>query len=81
MTHFQLFAALGLGLILVSLYGVSRRLGSSGSVQAARYPVLVLVTVGCVGLLLMLASVPGAFFQQPHWLTDKVYWLVERLIA
>lgn len=84
MTLFHFFAVLGLCLLLVSLHGASRRISSgssSGSLQEARYPTPVLFTLGGVGVLLLLASVPGAFFQQPHWLTNKIYWLVEKVIA
>ena len=33
-----------------------------------------------VGVLGITASAPGLFFDQPHWLTDKIFWAVEGLI-
>jgi hypothetical protein len=33
------------------------------------------------GVLGMVASAPGLFFEQPYWLTDKIYWVVEKFVG
>jgi len=34
-----------------------------------------------VGVLGVIASAPGLFFNQPHLLTDKIYWIVEKFVG
>lgn len=34
-----------------------------------------------VGVLGAVAAGPGLFFDQPHWLIDKVFWVVEKLVG
>ena len=38
-------------------------------------------TFAGVGILGLASAAPGLFFEQPYWLTDKIYWVVEALIG
>ena len=40
----------------------------------------VIAFVALFGVFLLFASVPGAFLEQPHRSTNKLYWVVEKAI-
>ena len=45
-----------------------------------RNALMVVISSVSFGIFLLFASIPGAFFEQPHWFVDKLYWVVERVV-
>ena len=84
MNSFHLLFAVALGFMGSAVYETCRRVrlrsGDSDTRQQINPP-LVIIFSAVLGVLLLFASVPGAFFEQPHWLADKLYWVVERVIG
>lgn len=84
MNLFHLLFAIAVGFLASAAYDSYRRVKPStadSETKPQSNPPVVIGFSAVLGLFLLLASVPGAFFAQPHWLTDKLYWVVERIIG
>lgn len=81
---FYFFSALGAVFLLLAFYGIHQRNGAVQpglELEPAHYPTAVVVTLFGLGLLLLLAAVPGALFGQPHWLVDKFYGAIGAILG
>lgn len=78
MDAFHVFFAIAVGFVGTGLYEGYRR-AKSGTVKS-NSPIVIAFSI-FLGIFLLFASVPGAFFGQPYWLADKLYWLVEKTLG
>jgi hypothetical protein len=80
--HILFAVAVGfLGSVVYATYRRTRPRESGAKIEKHNFRLVVIIPFGLLGIFLLFASVPGAFFGQPHWLTDKLYWIVERVIG
>jgi hypothetical protein len=84
LNFFHVLVAIALGFLGSAAYATYRRAKprkSDTEIKKQNFRLVVIVPFGLLGVFLLFASVPGAFFEQPYWLTDKLHWVVAKLIG
>ena len=79
--HFLFVIAVGF--LSFSIYEFYRRLNlrnANTESKTRSTPTVIITFSALLGVFLLLASIPGAFFGQPYWFTNKLYWVVEKVI-
>lgn len=74
---------IAVGFLALSIYLIYKRLRTRKGIyetQIQSSPIGVIVFLLLLGMFLFITSIPGAFFEQPYWFTNKLYSLVEKVI-
>lgn len=82
MNIFHLLFVIAVGFLSLAIYEVYKRfhLQNEKSDAKNRGTLTVIIFSVSIGTFLLFASIPGAFLKQPHWFTEKLYWVVEKVV-
>ena len=78
---FHLLFVIAVGFLSLPLYEVYKRHSARNAKPDAknRDTLTVVIFSVTVGTFLLFTSIPGAFLDQPHWFTNNLYWVVEKV--
>ena len=82
MNIFHLLLLIATGFLLVALFEINKlfRLRIKKSEANNRGSLTVIIFSIFIGTFLLLSSIPGAFLEQPYWFTEKLYWVVQKVV-
>ena len=82
MNIFHLLILIAAGFLLVALFEINKlfRLRSGKSESNNRGRLTVIIFSILIGTFLLFSLIPGAFFEQPYWFTEKLFWVVEKVV-